>query len=195
MLSCLLALGVSLSPIPNKYKDIANKARENSRQTDKLKHNKQEYSYQPGFYSYPGVEFKLTSTLTGSDAAEISGYAIKRNKLAFISKRDLNTEKLINRPKTIFVDSKTQKLYIMKSKLADDGEVSIYDCEVVNPYTVFTRLKFYSDPQPYTDYRITNDISTGVSCSRAGGFSNYSQCSASLNINWENLKIMKIHLI
>lgn len=185
MLTCLIALVISFTAMPEEYESLASLAREDAQRTIKMGYMKKEYSMQAGFYSFPGLEFKLPTALTGSEAAEISGYAIKKNKLAFVSKRHMNTEKLINRPRTIFVDHKTQKLYNMKSKIVDDGEVSIFDCEVVNPYTVFTRLKFYSDPQPYIERQITDEISAGVSCSRAGGFSNYSQCTANLNLNWE----------
>lgn len=188
MFLALLSLSVSFSQIPSAYKEIAQLAKQNA-QASKLKgHKYREASKTAGFYSFPGLEFKLPATLTGSDAAEIAGFAIKKNKLAFVSRRNYINEKLINQPRTVFVDSKTQTLYNLKKKLADDGEVSVFECEIMNPYAVFTRLKFYTSPQLQETRQIYENVTADVGCSRAGGFSNYSQCTANINMFWQEPK-------
>ena len=113
------------------YRDLKNQALQSSKVT--LQSN--EPTIRRGSYSNKNGNYTIKEDIYGSVSADIKGFAQESNLLAVVKKSPQ-----INLQGHYFIDVHNSIMHSVKKTLEDDGDISVYEVEVVDFLSVFSYI-------------------------------------------------------
>ena len=145
----LLLFSLSISFIPDEFKELKTLALENARV--KVPKEEREDTMQPGYYEGPNYHFQLKRPLTCSNTKDIKGFAAKNNYIAIVKRKNFALKDGF-----IFIEPQSQKLYKLRKTVASDEDVQIYESKETSIFHIMTNFRIHTKITRSDNYENNN---------------------------------------
>lgn len=138
-------LTFSLFNIPFKYNDLVKEAQKSTEL--KVPKDDREDTKFPGIYEEEKYHFKLTKILSSARTKDIKGFAYDEHNCAIVKRKTFNISN-----EFAFIDTKTQKIFLLKETVASDGNVIVFKSKEISIFHIMTDFHFESSTDKEIDH-------------------------------------------